>query len=533
MMFSRATTGFVSTALAAAGLLLMGGTSAVAADPDPNPGGLDPARFSDEVTAAAILEHLAAFEAIAVDNGNNRAAGTEGYEESAEYVEAQLHAAGYTTERQPFEFALQTILAYELSVNGVVSDPMIGLPMEGTAGTGPVPITASVAQPIDAGKTGCAKVDWTPDVAGKIGVVNRGLCPFADKSLAAAQAGAVGLIVINTEDAPFLGSLGPQGPARVPTVGVSKSQGDAIVATPDVSIGLLLDEVTQTTQSFNVLAETPTGREDNTVVLGAHLDGVPEGPGINDNGSGSAAILETALQLAEEGPLNNQVRFAWWGAEEQGLVGSTHYVRDLITNNPTELDQIITYLNFDMVGSPNYVMSVYDANLSTFPAPVPVPPGSVATEKLFTDYFDSVAQPYTDTEFSGRSDYLPFITAGVASSGLFTGAEGIKTAQEAAVFGGLADQPYDPNYHGAGDTVANVSEEALTIAAHAIGFVTASIALDSSLIHGVLPPEPCTCAPQDDPPVPAPVPPTPPAPGVPAPVVADAAGAAASSAVER
>jgi Zn-dependent M28 family amino/carboxypeptidase len=492
-MILRARASAATLTVALATLLSSAGATAAATAADV--AAVDPTQFSDRVTAEAVLAHLTAFESIADANNGNRAVGTAGYEASAQYIEGLLQTAGYTTQRQEFEFGLQTILAYELSVNGVVSAPSIGIPMEGTTGTGAAPVVAQIARPIDASALGCTSADWTADVVGKIAVVNRGLCPFSDKSLAAAEAGAVGLIVVNTEDTVFLGSLGPQGPARVPTVGVSKSQGDAIIATADVSIGLLLDEVTLTQTSFNLLAETPTGREDNTLVVGAHLDSVPEGAGINDNASGSAAILETALRLAEEGPLNNQVRFAWWGAEEVGLIGSNHYVQDLLLNDPTELDQIITYLNFDMVGSPNYVMAVYDANQSTFPAPVEVPAGSVATEKLFTDHFDSIGQPWVDTAFSGRSDYSAFIAAGVPASGLFTGAEELKTEAEAALFGGAAGLPYDVNYHGARDRVEHVSAAALGISARAIGFVVASLANDSSIINGVLPPEPCVCVP--------------------------------------
>ncbi len=126
-----------------------------------------------------------------------------------------------------------------------------------------------------------------------------------------------------------------------------------------------------------MIAETKQGRDDNVVMLGAHLDGVEEGPGINDNGTGSAAILEVAVQLAKShSPHHNTVRFAWWGAEELGLIGSTAYVEELATQEG-ELDRIATYLNYDMVGSPNYIIGVYDADQSTYPAPtgVPIPEG--------------------------------------------------------------------------------------------------------------------------------------------------------------
>ena len=105
-----------------------------------------------------------------------------------------------------------------------------------------------------------------------------------------------------------------------------------------------------------MLAETSSGRADNVVMVGAHLDSVSRGPGINDNGSGSAAILEVAEAMRKVKP-TNKVRFAWWGAEESGLVGSTNYVNGL---SPAEQDKIALYLNFDMIGSPNFGRFVYD-----------------------------------------------------------------------------------------------------------------------------------------------------------------------------
>ena len=197
-------------------------------------------------------------------------------------------------------------------------------------------------------------------------------------------------------------------------------------------------------ESFNVIAETKQGRDDNVVMLGAHLDGVEEGPGINDNGTGSATILEVAVQLAKGNIRHdNTVRFAWWGAEELGLIGSTAYVDELATQEG-ELDRIATYLNYDMVGSPNYIIGVYDADQSTYPAPVDVPEGSEATEDVLTDWFDSIGQPWVDTEFSGRSDYQAFILNGVPASGLFTGADDVKTDEEVALFGGTAGITHDP-----------------------------------------------------------------------------------------
>lgn len=183
------------------------------------------------------------------------------------------------------------------------------------------------------------------------------------------------------------------------------------------------------------------------------------------------------------------MRFAWWGAEELGLLGSAAYVAEL-AEQEGELDRIATYLNFDMIGSPNYIIGVYDADESTYPAPVEVPAGSAETEDVFTDYFDSIDQPWVDTEFSGRSDYEAFILNGIPASGLFTGADDIKTAEEVALFGGTEGITHDPNYHSEGDDLTNVSIEALGIMVDAIAFATYSLAQDTSAINGVSGPGP-------------------------------------------
>jgi Zn-dependent M28 family amino/carboxypeptidase len=196
------------------------------------------------------------------------------------------------------------------------------------------------------------------------------------------------------------------------------------------------------------------------VVVGAHLDSVPRGPGINDNGSGSGALLEIAEVYAAQGrETRNKLRFMWFGAEEFGLLGSRHYVSTL---SQEQRDDIELMLNFDMVGSPNYVRFVYDGDNSMCETIPPAtgcpgaigPPGSAFIESVFVDYFNSQGQANEPTLFSGRSDYGPFIEAGIPAGGLFTGAEGIKTTAQAATYGGTAGAQYDPCYHLACDTFA-------------------------------------------------------------------------------
>lgn len=178
---------------------------------------------------------------------------------------------------------------------------------------------------------------------------------------------------------------------------------------------------------------------------------MPEGPGINDNGSGSIAILEVARQLSAF-VTNSTVRFAWWTAEESGLLGSTYYVT---TADPEELLKVRLYLNFDMVASGNGIQMIYDGDGSDFG--LTGPPGSAEAEAMYEEYFEERDLPYRADEFSGRSDYGPFLDANVPSGGLFTGADGVKTEEEAEIWGGAPGIIYDPNYHTLYDTIGNWS----------------------------------------------------------------------------
>ena len=182
-----------------------------------------------------------------------------------------------------------------------------------------------------------------------------------------------------------------------------------------------------------------------------------EGPGIQDNGSGSAAILETAIQMQKVNP-RNQVRFAWWGAEESGLLGSEHYVANLTEE---EAEDITVYLNFDMIGSPNYFFGIYDGDQSTFPQlPDFIPDGSAEIDDTFEAYYESVGEPFQDTALSGRSDYGPFI------------------------YGGTAGDQYDPCYHLACDTFENISLKALEVNSDAVAYATLNYAMSTELING-------------------------------------------------
>ena len=179
-----------------------------------------------------------------------------------------------------------------------------------------------------------------------------------------------------------------------------------------------------------------------------------KGPGINDDGSGRLTLLEVAIQLSKFS-VNNAIRFSFLAGEEEGLLGSDYYVSQL---SAEEIAKIRIYLNFDMLASPNYIYAVSDGDGSAFN--MSGPPGSGPAENLLVTYLNSVGLKTVPTAFDGRSDYQAFVNSGIPSGGLFTGAEGIKTVEEQALFGGKAGVAYHVNYHGAGDTVKNLNMDA-------------------------------------------------------------------------
>jgi Zn-dependent M28 family amino/carboxypeptidase len=212
------------------------------------------------------------------------------------------------------------------------------------------------------------------------------------------------------------------------------------------------------------------------VMAGAHLDSVPEGPGINDNGSGVAALLETAVRLGGSPAVANAVRFAFWGAEEVGLVGSTAYVQGL---PEADRARIALYLNLDMVASPNTAYLVYDGDDSDREGAGPGPPGSATIERVLLEGLAAAGVTATGTDFSGNSDYGPFIEAGIPSGGLFTGAGGLKTPEEAQRYGGTAGAPHDPCYHQACDRLDTIDRTALDRNTDAVASAVARFALST------------------------------------------------------
>ncbi len=337
--------------------------------------------------------------------------------------------------------------------------------------------------PPNTSSSGCEAGDFAGFPAGGIALMQRGTCGFAVKALNAQAAGAAGAVVMNEGQPGRTGLVGMIGDATgltIPVVFATFDVGAALAVGGPRTVRVKVDFTAETRTTYNVFAETKAGRTDNVVMAGAHLDSVQDGAGINDNGSGSAALLETAIQMQKVKP-NNKVRFAWWGAEESGLLGSEHYVTSL---SDQERTNIALYLNFDMVGSPNYIFGVYDGDDSSGTATTPIPDGSAAVEDVFEKFYADRGIPYQDTEFSGRSDYGPFIAVDIPAGGLFTGAEGVKTAGEAALYGGQAGVAYDSCYHAPCDDRGNLNTYALDVNSDAVAAAVITFAFDTSTVNG-------------------------------------------------
>ena len=497
---------------ASAGLVFSGMAPAMAA------GTAGPTEHTDMgVTGDAVMEQLQNISDISVKNADTgyRALGAPGYEEAVEYVEQTLEATGaYDVSRQAFDVENQDFGTVAVNVDG---ENIAVTPASYTEGTSAPLTDLPLVVPVDddysdlaGGQLGCQAGDYDDSANGAVVLVARGSCTFGEKAQAATDAGAAAVIIYNnTKDAPdeeLNATLGERIENGAPTVGTTYSLGNGLLEKVQAAADgeapatdFTLETEYKTSTTWNVIAETKAGDKDNVQMFGAHLDGVADGPAANDNGSGSAALLASAEALAQQPTeVDNAVRFAWWGAEEVGLVGSTKYVESLSAD---ELAKVKAYMNFDMIGSDNYVVGTLDSDGSDVPVPdgVNVPAGSAELEKVFTDYFADNDQKNIGTEFSGRSDYQAFLDAGVPVSGLFSGADEIKTAEQVEWFGGEAGKPQDTNYHQSTDTIDNVSRDAIDIFGPAIAYSVHTLAYDLAPAPTETPTETPTSTPTETP----------------------------------
>ena len=412
--------------VAAAAVLLLGASGASAAAPSRERVSV---ALRAQVNVEGMRAHLVALERIADRNGRTRATGTPGYEASARYVRDQLARAGYRARLAPFPFTEyrellergRQLTPVERDLRPEALDYSPSTPQGGLTGT------------LAAAGDGCQTSDFS-GVSGRIALVERGTCFFAIKAVNAERAGASAVIVYNNEAGPVDATLGSPTTTRIPAVTVTRAVGRQLAADRNATVRLEVRTATRATTARNVVADRgTTGR---VLILGAHLDSVAAGPGINDNATGVAGLIEIAKAVRRRAP-DVRVRFAFWGAEEFGLHGSRAYVQSL---SPAERARVVGYLNFDMLGSRRFVRGVYAGPFAA----------------TFSTYFRRRGLSSRTIDIEGRSDHAPFQQAGIATGGLYAGG--------------------DACYHRACDRVASVNLRGLGELADAAAHAAAMLA---------------------------------------------------------
>jgi Zn-dependent M28 family amino/carboxypeptidase len=433
------------------------------------------------VTVPGIVQHQRALQNIADMNGGTRHTETPGYTASVAYVRETMKRAGWNVsvsqfnmpewqETAPPVFQQLTPTAKPYTPGTAADDDSaavdyITFEFSPTANVANAPVvpTNDIVAPSPAANSntsGCEAADFPTATTGAVSLVQRGTCPFVQKLANAQAAGAVGVILFNEGDSAGRTNAGFRSgptdlaiPAVFSSYAVGKELYDAFTAGQTPTVHLQTSGVNVDRFFPQVIAESKKGDPNHIVLAGAHLDSVPAGPGINDDGSGTAWQLELGEQISKLGtPPRHKIRLMWFGGEEDGLVGSQYYAANL---SQAEIDKIDVMIDTDMIASPNYVRLVYDGDGDELePAG---PPGSGVIEDVFERYFQQREMATLPQAFDGRSDYVGFINRGIPGGGIFAGAEVHKTAEQVAVFGGVAGEQYDPCYHEDCDTIDTVT----------------------------------------------------------------------------
>ncbi len=384
----------------------------------------DPATRSAQeppLPPATLADHLRALQRIADENGGNRSAGTSGDRASVAYVIERLRGAGWNVRTQDVSFPFYRERSARVTVDGRELRRGEDFRPIVYSGSGRA---AGRARGVD---NGCESSDFSALGNGEIALAERGDCFFRVKAQNAERAGAGALLVADNEGGEVpsatLGGVG----VRIPALIVSA---DAGVAAGD-RVELDVDATSERRRTRNVIAQTPGGSGEQVVMAGAHLDSVANGPGLNDNGSGVATLLEAAEEIGPRPP-GAPIRLAFWSAEELGLIGSRRYVRSL---DEPERRRIAAYLNFDMVGSPNARPAVYSD-------------GDPQLSRLLRR---AAGRRLPGESTGGASDHAPFERAGIPVNGLYTGASER----------GSGGEPADPCYHRSCDRFRNVDRAVL------------------------------------------------------------------------
>lgn len=384
-----------------------------------------------------------------------RVIGSRGHWATVGYIMTELRKLGgyYNISTQTFPTVLGKVKSVSLLIDGVQPKSLSSFSLTpSTKDSNPVHGNLVLVS-----NNGCSLDDFPKHTKGNIALIKRGECSFGAKSLNGGISGAVGVIIY--DKTVLHGTLETPIDGQVAAVSIDENDAkpyiDKLTKDPTAIIEttLYVDASIDRINSQNVIAETVFGDHDNVVSLGAHSDSVVEGPGINDDGSGLISLLEVAKHLSKF-KTNNAVRFSWWTAEEEGLLGSTHFANSL---NFEENIKTRLFMDYDMLASPNFEYQVYDANNEDHPN------GSGTLKDLYVDWYIAKGLNYTFIPFDGRSDYVGFIDNGIPAGGIASGAEGVKTKEGAAKFGGKAGEWFDSCYHQLCDGLDNVNYETWVI----------------------------------------------------------------------
>jgi hypothetical protein len=422
--------------VAALGRIALAGCGGHAAPPKPKPAATPAGGHAAPPVAPSLAKaaeaHLRALARIGAEHGQTRAAGTAGYAASVAYVAGRLRAAGYRVRLQPVPFPVfRERRPPQLEANGE------RVPVATLSYSAPGRVRAPLVR---AGR-GCRRGDFAR-ARRRIALVERGRCIFRVKARLAQAAGARALVVADPASLlPVPGSLIRPG-LLIPAV----AAGSAALALRGTA-RITVDTLAANRTTHNVIAGRAGPPARRVAMLGAHLDSVREGPGINDNGSGVASTLALAERLRGRRGL----RFGFWAAEELGLYGSRRYVASL---SAAERRRIAGYINLDMVGSPNPVRYVYGHG-----------PARAALERALR----ARRLRFQGISIDGSSDHAPFERAGISVGGLYSGSDERKTAAQATAYGGRAGRSLDSCYHQRCDMLARVDRQVLAELADAAG----------------------------------------------------------------
>ncbi|MBY0097139.1 M28 family peptidase [Mesobacillus maritimus] len=425
------------SAMLAAGLIISVGTAS-AQQPQKAPNAQSASAFDNKIIKKISSDNM--YNTIAKLSAQPRAAGTPGELIGAKYIKSQFEQYGYETELQSFPF-------YEVIRNNATGSVTIGGQQINAyvfSGSYSGEVTAEVVD------VGLALAGQVPDsVKGKIALIQRGDNPFVEKVQNVIDKGAVGVILYNNSGTS--NNVGVADPGQnIPAVTLTRAQGQALVEQLEggpvqATVKVTGSGYTEKT-SYNVIAKMKPHKNKDTgqvVLVGAHHDSVPGGPGANDDASGVSAVLELARVIAKM-PTDTELRFVTFGAEEKGLLGSYHYAGSL---SEAEADRIVAHFQMDMIGARDaggdhpaggLIMYTIDGkkNLVTDLA-------SAAGARTAADY----PIPYGQL---GRSDHQPFHELGIP----------------AALF---IHSPLEPWYHSPEDTLDKIDKNKLQEAAEIVG----------------------------------------------------------------